>query len=133
MSRAPTAVFEFERKLGAKPVQSLLKVYRSKCISLSSYGCDIWGYKMMPELLAVENNFLKRLVVVPQSTAFHIVHDESGAGYRSDLLALCQVVRWLRIWANPELIKDCLSLENGSRIHLFNYIRSVMDKLDRHE
>lgn len=97
MARSTVAVLDFVRRLGAKPVQAMLNVYKDKIIAIANYGSEIWGYKNCAELQIVENEFLRSLLSVPQSMPSYIIHQEVGICFMVDLIRKSPFLKWISI------------------------------------
>lgn len=139
MARSTLAVLDFARRLGAKPIQVLLNIYRAKCIAISNYGSEIWGYREVKDIQIVENKFLRNLLSLPQSTPSYIVHQEAGVGFVSDLIGVAPLLKWIAIWINPELemnseiMRNCLALDRASSIPWLSYVKRLAMQLGRPE
>lgn len=112
--RSTSALLGFTQRLGARPFEAILSIYRSKCLAIAMYGSAIWGYKQLDGVQLAENRFLRTLLCVPQSTPTFAIHQELGLGYVTDLLRVAPLVCWLKTWLNPDItlnhqiLRDCV-------------------------
>lgn len=126
------AIFRFSQKIGKKPVREILKLYGSKCITGTCYGGALWGMSDITPLQTLENQFLRRLLAVPTSTATIILHRETDTPYISDLISVAALTLWHRIWTREEthftrdIILDCLIQDYCKKISWLNYIYDIL-------
>lgn len=66
-SRAVDGLFRFACKLGHKPVRELVTFYKAKCLSVATYRAGVWGHHKSRQLQVLENKFIERLVMTPNS------------------------------------------------------------------
>lgn len=82
----------------------------------------LWGQTDTLPLQILANNFLRRLLAVPASTPFIILHRETGTPYIHDLITIAALNLWHHMWTREEtrftrdIILDCLSPDRCKKI-----------------
>ena len=74
--RSTQTLFDFAKRLGHSPAETMVKIFRAKCLSMALYGAELWGYVNAGPLQIKENNFCKRLLGLPEGVTTFGVHEE---------------------------------------------------------
>ena len=75
------AIFALQRlivKLKYHPISIALKLFDVMILPVLSYGCELWGQAVNPELDAIEIHFLEYILNLPQSATNMAVSGELG-------------------------------------------------------
>ncbi|KAJ1106933.1 hypothetical protein NDU88_004331 [Pleurodeles waltl] len=101
LRKSTGAISSFAARLRSTPLKALINVYQAKCESKVLYGCDIWGYRAIRDLQIEDNQFLRRILCVPQSAPSFSVPEQPGAKYlsvdsSSSFIVMDQDLVWVR-------------------------------------
>lgn len=116
-SRIIEGLFRFACKLGHKPVAKMLTLYKSKCMSVATFGAGVWGYHKSSQIQILENTFLKRLLMIPSRSSTSFCHSEVGLHYGKDRINIAPLILWGKIWTSEDLLVsrsiliDCMNLD----------------------
>lgn len=135
MSRATQGIFKFSSKVGNRPTNEMVAIFKAKGASIALYGAGLWGHAKSKDLQTQENSFLKRLLYLPPTASNTIAHYEVGLLFLEDLLLARPLLLWDSIWKREEtaftksIILDCLKLHDALKIPWLLYISSALENL----
>jgi len=75
-------------KLKYPPITTAQKLFDIMILPVLSYGCELRGQALNPELEAIEIHFLKHILKLPQSATNMAVRGELGAVEGKDVALL---------------------------------------------
>ena len=112
-----------------------LDIYKSKALGAALYGAELWGQDNLPKLSTAENNFIRALTGLPQSTPLLPMLMDLGLRPIGRRIGLRSLLYWRRIWCSPELahykvaLQEVLSLVGNRRIPWLTFVKKQLGLL----
>ena len=79
------------------PIDTQCELYDRMIVPVLTYGCEVWGTKMVDRIELFHRRFMKQLLKLPRSTANSMVYGELGRYSHEGIIIKRMISYWLRV------------------------------------